>query len=86
MHAINPNASDKRGGAMPYHAIWLNDGKIVADEAFTDLLEAQRHVLTHFQDHGEEPGDLSVKVIGNGRTYFFVERCGTTLISSAMME
>ena len=59
---------------MAYHALWLRGNEVVADESFADLLKAKQHVLAHLDAIRRKDGVTSVKVIGNGRTCFMIEK------------
>jgi hypothetical protein len=58
---------------MSYHATWLKDCEVVADDEFADLLEAQAFVLEHMKSYHESFGANSVKVWDERTTYFQFE-------------
>jgi hypothetical protein len=59
--------------AMAYHATWLKNCEVVADDEFADLLEAQAFVLEHMKAYHKSFGANGVKVWDERTTYFQIE-------------
>lgn len=55
---------------MAYIATWLHGEEVVIEEEFSDLLEAQAHILRHLEEYFERTGADAVKV-SDGDTIFF---------------
>lgn len=59
---------------MSYHALWLKGQKVVADDEFEDVLEAQKFVLDRLSSNRFRRGSTRVKVCDSRVTYFQIDK------------